>query len=47
MEDPQAGVARAGGIFVITLGDGAITEVTRFGGNGVLTYFGLPRTLRL
>jgi RNA polymerase sigma-70 factor, ECF subfamily len=45
LADPQAGVARAGGIFVLTLRGQEIVEITRFGDNGVLPYFGLPRTL--
>jgi RNA polymerase sigma-70 factor (ECF subfamily) len=45
--DNNAGVARAGGLFVLTVEEGAITAITRFGDNGVLPYFGLPRTLRL
>jgi RNA polymerase sigma-70 factor (TIGR02960 family) len=43
--DPQAGVARAGGIFVLAFDGGAISTITRFGDNGVLPYFGLPRTI--
>ncbi len=45
LRDPHAGVARAGGLFVLTVHDEAITAITRFGDNGVLPYFGLPRTL--
>jgi RNA polymerase sigma-70 factor (ECF subfamily) len=45
MDDPNAGVARAGGIFVLSLELEAIAEITRFGDCGVLPYFGLPRTL--
>jgi RNA polymerase sigma-70 factor (ECF subfamily) len=44
--DPHAGVARAGGVFVLTMDGAAITAITRFGDTGVLPYFGLPRTLR-
>jgi len=43
--DSHADVARISGIFVLTLESGAITAMTRFGDNGVLPYFGLPRTL--
>jgi RNA polymerase sigma-70 factor (TIGR02960 family) len=43
--DPASGVAHAGGLFVLTVDGEAITAVTRFGDNGVLPYFGLPRTL--
>jgi RNA polymerase sigma-70 factor (ECF subfamily) len=45
LSDPHAGVARAGGVFVLTLQGQAISAITRFGDNGVLPYFGLPRTL--
>jgi RNA polymerase sigma-70 factor (TIGR02960 family) len=43
--DPHAGVMRAGGVFVLTMGVDAITAITRFSDNGVLPYFGFPRTL--
>jgi RNA polymerase sigma-70 factor (TIGR02960 family) len=43
--DPQAGVARAAGVFVLALDGGAISTITRLGDNGVLPYFGLPRTI--
>jgi RNA polymerase sigma-70 factor (ECF subfamily) len=43
--DPQAGVARAAGVFVLALDGGAICTITRLGDNGVLPYFGLPRTI--
>ncbi len=46
VSDPHADVARAGGIFVLTVEGDAVTDMTRFGDNGVLPYFGLPRTLR-
>jgi RNA polymerase sigma-70 factor (ECF subfamily) len=45
LSDPHAGVARAAGLFVLTMEGEAITAITRFGDNGVLPYFGLPRTL--
>ena len=45
LSDPHAGVARAHGLFVLTLDGDAISAITRFGDNGVLPYFGLPRTL--
>jgi RNA polymerase sigma-70 factor (ECF subfamily) len=45
MEDPNAGVARAVGIPVLSLDADAIAEITRFGDTGVLPYFGLPRNL--
>jgi RNA polymerase sigma-70 factor (ECF subfamily) len=43
--DPQAGVARAAGLFVLAFDGGAISTITRCGDNGVLPYFGLPRTI--
>jgi RNA polymerase sigma-70 factor (TIGR02960 family) len=43
--DPQAGVARAAGVFVLALDGGAISAITRCGDTGVLPYFGLPRTI--
>lgn len=45
LEDSHAGVARAGGLFVLTVEGESITTITRFRDNGVLPYFGLPRTL--
>jgi RNA polymerase sigma-70 factor (ECF subfamily) len=45
LRDPQCGVARAGGLFVLTLEAEAVSAITRFGDNAVLPYFGLPRTL--
>ncbi|HET7508161.1 MAG TPA: sigma-70 family RNA polymerase sigma factor [Solirubrobacterales bacterium] len=46
LRDSHAGVSRANGFFVLTLeGEEAIAAITRFGDNGVLPYFGLPRTL--
>jgi RNA polymerase sigma-70 factor (TIGR02960 family) len=46
LRDSHAGVSRANGFFVLTLdGEEAISAITRFGDNGVLPYFGLPRTL--
>ena len=32
-------------MFVLTMADGEISAITRFGDTGVLPYFGLPRTL--
>jgi RNA polymerase sigma-70 factor (TIGR02960 family) len=43
--DPQAGVARAAGVFVLALDGGAISAITRCGDTGVLPWFGLPRTI--
>ena len=45
VDDPHAGVAHAGGLFVLTMRGAEIAAITRFGDNGVLPYFGLPRTL--
>jgi RNA polymerase sigma-70 factor (ECF subfamily) len=45
VEDPNSGVARAGGVLVLALNPDSIAEITRFGDCGVLPYFGLPRTL--
>lgn len=46
LRDSHTGVSRANGFFVLTLdGEEAIAAITRFGDNGVLPYFGLPRTL--
>jgi len=45
LSDAQADVAHAGGLFVLGIEGDAITTITRFGDNGVLPYFGLPRTL--
>ena len=43
--DPQAGVSRAAGLFVLAFEGAAISAITRCGDTGVLPYFGLPRTL--
>jgi RNA polymerase sigma-70 factor (TIGR02960 family) len=45
LDDAHAGVARAGGLLVLELRDGAICAITRFGDTGVLPHFGLPRTV--
>ncbi|MBA3866367.1 MAG: sigma-70 family RNA polymerase sigma factor [Solirubrobacterales bacterium] len=45
LDDPNAGVAHADGVFVLTLRGEEISAITRFGDTGVLPYFGLPRTL--
>jgi len=44
--DPQAPIARAHGILVLTLAGDRISAVTRFLDNAVLPRFGLPRTVR-
>jgi RNA polymerase sigma-70 factor (TIGR02960 family) len=45
LSDAHADVTHAGGLFVLAVEGEAITTITRFGDNGVLPYFGLPRTL--
>jgi RNA polymerase sigma-70 factor (ECF subfamily) len=45
LSDAHADVAHAGGLFVLAIEGEEITTITRFGDNGVLPYFGLPRTL--
>ena len=43
---PETGIARAHGLFVLTLRGGAISAITWFGDTGVFPHFGLPRILR-
>ncbi len=45
LQDPQAPIARASGLLVLTLEGDRIAAITRFGDGGVLARFGLPRTL--
>jgi RNA polymerase sigma-70 factor (ECF subfamily) len=45
VREPQAPVARASGILVLTLAGSQISAVTGFPGNSALRIFGLPRTL--
>jgi RNA polymerase sigma-70 factor (TIGR02960 family) len=45
IRDPQAPVAHANGILVLTLAGSQISVVTGFLGNSSLPYFGLPRIL--
>jgi len=45
IRDPQAPVAHASGILVLTLAGGQISAVTGFLDNSALGIFGLPRTL--
>jgi hypothetical protein len=45
VKDPQAPIARARGVFVLTLQGERISAVTHFGDRGILPHFGLPRTL--
>jgi RNA polymerase sigma-70 factor (TIGR02960 family) len=47
LTDPHTGASHAGGLFVLTLQDDAISAVTRFGGDGILPAFGLPLHLSL
>jgi RNA polymerase sigma-70 factor (TIGR02960 family) len=44
VRDPNTGVFHAVGLFVLTLAGDQISEMTRFD-NGVLPWFGMPRTL--
>jgi RNA polymerase sigma-70 factor (TIGR02960 family) len=46
VQDPQAPIARAHGLIVLTLEGNHVSTMTRFLDNGVLPHFGLPRTLR-
>ena len=46
VRDPQAGIARAHGLLVLTLAGDRIVALTRFGDNSLIGRFGLPRTLR-
>ena len=45
--DAHAPVARAVGVIVLTLDSDRISHLTRFAGSGLLSRFGLPRTLPL
>jgi RNA polymerase sigma-70 factor (TIGR02960 family) len=45
-QDPQAPVAHAHGLVVLTLEGDRIAAITRFLDNSVMPHFGLPRTLR-
>ena len=45
LRDPHAPVARAHGLFVLTLAADKISAINRFGDNSLLPHFGLPRTL--
>jgi RNA polymerase sigma-70 factor (ECF subfamily) len=47
LPDTQAPIARAFGLFVLTLGDDRISAITWFGERSLLASFGLPRTLPL
>jgi RNA polymerase sigma-70 factor (TIGR02960 family) len=45
LPDPHAAIARARGLFVLTLDRDAITAITWFTDTALLQHFGLPRTL--
>jgi len=45
LRDPQAPIAHAHGLLVLTLDGDRICAVTRFMDNSVLPWFGMPRTL--
>jgi RNA polymerase sigma-70 factor (TIGR02960 family) len=46
LPDPHTAIAHRYGLFVLTLDADRISAITWFGDNGVLAWFGLPRTLR-
>jgi RNA polymerase sigma-70 factor (ECF subfamily) len=45
LPDPQAAIARAYGLMVLTLTEDRVSAITWFGERSVLSRFGLPRTL--
>jgi RNA polymerase sigma-70 factor (ECF subfamily) len=45
LPDPQAAIARAYGLMVLTLSGERISAITWFGERSLLAHFGLPRTL--
>jgi RNA polymerase sigma-70 factor (TIGR02960 family) len=45
LPDPQAAIARAYGLFVLTLHEDRISAITWFFDRGLFPHFGLPRTL--
>ena len=45
LPDPTAPLWRASGLLVLTLRQGQVSVITRFGDKGLLACFGLPRTL--
>jgi hypothetical protein len=47
LREPNAQVARAHGIVVLTLESGRISHITRFGETGLFSRFGLPSLLHL
>ena len=44
LPDPDGKVHRSAGILVLTVAADQISAITRFGGDGLFAYFGLPRT---
>jgi RNA polymerase sigma-70 factor (ECF subfamily) len=46
LRDPQAPIAHAHGLIVLTLEGDRISAITRFGDSSLFPLFGLPRTLR-
>ena len=44
-KDPNAGVYRASGIFVLTVSADRVSSMTRFGDKSLFACFGLPRTI--
>lgn len=45
LPDPQAAIARAYGLIVLTIADERISAITWFGERSLFAHFGLPRTL--
>jgi RNA polymerase sigma-70 factor (ECF subfamily) len=45
LRDPRTGVAHAHGLLVLTLDEDRISHLTRFVDNGLMSRFGLPRSL--
>lgn len=45
LRDNKTGISRANGMFVLTLEGDQISAITRFGDNGLMPLFGLPRSL--
>lgn len=45
LPDPTEHVPRAHGVMVLTVADGQISTLTRFGGRGIIARFGMPDVL--
>jgi RNA polymerase sigma-70 factor, ECF subfamily len=45
LPDPHAPIVRAYGLMVLTLAENRVSAITWFGERGLLSRFGLPRTL--